>query len=110
MARWQTTHPALRRLTAPVICKPGELEGELLAGVGGTVLCADVFGEHSAGEVASGLCYHGEAGLTTWEVESSDGDACVVVLVAHLRRSMLCLLYTSPSPRDQRGSRMPSSA
>ena len=25
-------------------------------------------------------------------------------------RAMLCLLYTSPSPRDQRGSRMPSSA
>ena len=24
--------------------------------------------------------------------------------------SCLCLLYTSPSPRDQRGSRMPSSA
>ena len=24
--------------------------------------------------------------------------------------SMTCLLYTSPSPRDQRGSRMPSSA
>ena len=24
--------------------------------------------------------------------------------------SMGCLLYTSPSPRDQRGSRMPSSA
>ena len=24
--------------------------------------------------------------------------------------SMACLLYTSPSPRDQRGSRMPSSA
>ena len=23
---------------------------------------------------------------------------------------MTCLLYTSPSPRDQRGSRMPSSA
>ena len=23
---------------------------------------------------------------------------------------MCCLLYTSPSPRDQRGSRMPSSA
>ena len=26
------------------------------------------------------------------------------------QRSLLCLLYTSPSPRDQRGSRMPSSA
>ena len=25
-------------------------------------------------------------------------------------RSITCLLYTSPSPRDQRGSRMPSSA
>ena len=24
--------------------------------------------------------------------------------------SLICLLYTSPSPRDQRGSRMPSSA
>ena len=27
-----------------------------------------------------------------------------------LGRSVTCLLYTSPSPRDQRGSRMPSSA
>ena len=26
------------------------------------------------------------------------------------REKMICLLYTSPSPRDQRGSRMPSSA
>ena len=25
-------------------------------------------------------------------------------------KAFLCLLYTSPSPRDQRGSRMPSSA
>ena len=30
----------------------------------------------------------------------------------HLERpgNVICLLYTSPSPRDQRGSRMPSSA
>ena len=27
-----------------------------------------------------------------------------------LQGDHLCLLYTSPSPRDQRGSRMPSSA
>ena len=27
-----------------------------------------------------------------------------------LEINMICLLYTSPSPRDQRGSRMPSSA
>ena len=29
---------------------------------------------------------------------------------ANLARTVTCLLYTSPSPRDQRGSRMPSSA
>eukprot|EP00829_Urostomides_striatus_P020677 TRINITY_DN887_c0_g1_i1.p1 TRINITY_DN887_c0_g1~~TRINITY_DN887_c0_g1_i1.p1 ORF type:complete len:176 (+),score=58.93 TRINITY_DN887_c0_g1_i1:42-530(+) len=29
---------------------------------------------------------------------------------ASLQHKMPCLLYTSPSPRDQRGSRMPSSA
>ena len=27
-----------------------------------------------------------------------------------LNKPCVCLLYTSPSPRDQRGSRMPSSA
>ena len=31
-------------------------------------------------------------------------------LVDTLIRNIRCLLYTSPSPRDQRGSRMPSSA
>ena len=29
---------------------------------------------------------------------------------AHLGRASLCLLYTSPSPRDRQKSRMPSSA
>ena len=28
----------------------------------------------------------------------------------NMAKSISCLLYTSPSPRDQRGSRMPSSA
>ena len=32
------------------------------------------------------------------------------VSTAYSDRHMPCLLYTSPSPRDQRGSRMPSSA
>ena len=31
-------------------------------------------------------------------------------LTAENAAAQLCLLYTSPSPRDQRGSRMPSSA
>ena len=30
--------------------------------------------------------------------------------VSRTTRALDCLLYTSPSPRDQRGSRMPSSA
>jgi len=36
------------------------------------------------------------------------GHVGVEILVRLL--SVSCLLYTSPSPRDQRGSRMPSSA
>ena len=43
------------------------------------------------------------------EIVTELGDAYV-----HLTEKQLwilaCLLYTSPSPRDQRGSRMPSSA
>ena len=37
------------------------------------------------------------------------GDANVAILRIGVQ-STVCLLYTSPSPRDQRGSRMPSSA
>ena len=39
---------------------------------------------------------------STWP----NGRSVLVVLPS----SKSCLLYTSPSPRDQRGSRMPSSA
>ena len=35
---------------------------------------------------------------------------CGAGMAAHLAGVVACLLYTSPSPRDQRGSRMPSSA
>ena len=34
----------------------------------------------------------------------------IVFQQSHFVQSLTCLLYTSPSPRDQRGSRMPSSA
>ena len=30
--------------------------------------------------------------------------------ISEIKNLLICLLYTSPSPRDQRGSRMPSSA
>ena len=42
-------------------------------------------------------------------VEGSEGE--LGLDISKLRaQSKTCLLYTSPSPRDQRGSRMPSSA
>ena len=37
-------------------------------------------------------------------------DGAVVADIVLVKLLRLCLLYTSPSPRDQRGSRMPSSA
>ena len=37
-------------------------------------------------------------------------DFRVKVFIPYHRKDWICLLYTSPSPRDQRGSRMPSSA
>ena len=40
----------------------------------------------------------------------ADVPVTVCVGGAHVRPTVACLLYTSPSPRDQRGSRMPSSA
>ena len=40
-----------------------------------------------------------------------DGHRIESVLIpVHKDKRYTCLLYTSPSPRDQRGSRMPSSA
>ena len=48
------------------------------------------------------------AGRTEWETIFSDKQDEVTRLL--LQKAYICLLYTSPSPRDQRGSRMPSSA
>ena len=60
---------------------------------------------------------HGQNKRSMWSVSLADYANAVVdtansingpvIAVGH---SMGCLLYTSPSPRDQRGSRMPSSA
>ena len=40
----------------------------------------------------------------------AQGPEAVLALVVRGNPPRTCLLYTSPSPRDQRGSRMPSSA
>ena len=48
-------------------------------------------------------------GLSDWG-ELPDTEKYQVSVVLLLDHLACCLLYTSPSPRDQRGSRMPSSA
>ena len=44
------------------------------------------------------------------EEELQEKNAIIDVLEKEAIDKEICLLYTSPSPRDQRGSRMPSSA
>ena len=55
--------------------------------------------------------------LSTWDTMSQglENQGDLEIKDAKTRASLVsdpsaCLLYTSPSPRDQRGSRMPSSA
>ena len=51
---------------------------------------------------------------TILEVQQQLGDGVVRAIAMGptegLKRDLVCLLYTSPSPRDRYGSRMPSSA
>ena len=50
---------------------------------------------------------------TMLEATEKDMMVVMILLVATLAMvlvTMVCLLYTSPSPRDKRQSRMPSSA
>ena len=52
-------------------------------------------------------------GVNNASFEVAKGEMLVVMGLSGSGKSTLlrcCLLYTSPSPRDQRGSRMPSSA
>ena len=49
------------------------------------------------------------AGLSLANSEYDFFDIALLLAIA-LTGLFICLLYTSPSPRDQRGSRMPSSA
>ena len=53
-----------------------------------------------------------KAGITFWDVahETNGGLIADGYTRATGKMSMVCLLYTSPSPRDMRRSRMPSSA
>ena len=47
---------------------------------------------------------------TLWALAWLQVVLLVLFVADAATQAWLCLLYTSPSPRDQRGSRMPSSA
>ena len=47
-------------------------------------------------------------GPPLWDRDEPRNAGCAAEMMA--ANDWICLLYTSPSPRDQRGSRMPSSA
>ena len=49
----------------------------------------------------------GTGSMTSKLAERGDHKSIVGIDISEV---YICLLYTSPSPRDQRGSRMPSSA
>ena len=62
---------------------------------------------NTCSEVGLELC----AGMIVGMGETHEDIVDVALKLAELQvESIPCLLYTSPSPRDQRGSRMPSSA
>ena len=85
----------------------------------------DVLNQLCAGDAATAESRLKTARILSWAGRYGEAEALfdklltedpgnLDVLVArgslHYYQSELCLLYTSPSPRDQRGSRMPSSA
>ena len=53
---------------------------------------------------------HGAFGALAFGIGTSEVEHVMATQCLPQSKSKTCLLYTSPSPRDQRGSRMPSSA
>ena len=58
----------------------------------------------------SGLLHRVTTAFTKRHINIESLTVCKCEVPGISRYTITCLLYTSPSPRDQRGSRMPSSA
>ena len=86
---------------------PGFLQTDVL-NINGTLTFADPGSSGGGGSTGSGdLIQFDALGTTGEEIVNLLVDGQVVETFGLFDA---CLLYTSPSPRDQRGSRMPSSA
>ena len=93
--------PLLRPCTPKGIMTLLESTGQDLYGMNAVIVGAsNIVGRPMAME----LLLAGAGGCTAYDV------VLILKRGRHDVRGCTCLLYTSPSPRDQRGSRMPSSA
>ena len=63
-----------------------------------------------AAAALSKLLVHPDINIQLIESEAIGTIGVGEATIPHIKYFNDCLLYTSPSPRDQRGSRMPSSA
>ena len=91
---WDLSFPPFKKKVLADIVKYAKDEVEVF------ILCSGAFSNDVVGRVK-------------WELEGmgfENFDNLVFSETEFDGRIWVCLLYTSPSPRDQRGSRMPSSA
>ena len=85
----------------------------------------DMRGQNSVFEFNLGVHYSMSLNFTTYrdlvdsviiplkrnvDVQNNNKPIVIWKTTTSIEKEKTCLLYTSPSPRDQRGSRMPSSA
>ena len=98
--------------------KPGDIAAieiateESVKRVGGTVGWG-LAGAAALGPLGmvAGLISGGKGQDITFVCKLNDGRKFMATTTSKIYKELAgCLLYTSPSPRDQRGSRMPSSA
>ena len=88
--QWVQTTPILPNVWREFVLHPGELVDVLLTPTRNV----------SPGELSQ----------TIQDKLLGKNPSATEVINKNIAHNQTCLLYTSPSPRDQRGSRMPSSA
>ena len=98
------------RVLGNTVLKPVEIERLLYPLLGPSKTLSDV----QAARAALEKLYHDQGyGATYVDIppqDVTDGVVRLHVTEGRIERSEICLLYTSPSPRDPKTSRMPSSA